>query len=508
MTSILVLRMTSDSTGQVVAAIDIGSNSIKMTVGRADNAGGIEQVDWASEVVRLGQNLDSTGRLDKERIEVAIKTLNRFAARARELGATRIVAVATEATRAAVNGANFIARAREAAGIEVRAVDGQEEAALTFRGVAASTDMAGAALIADIGGGSTELIAARDGAMHSAQSIPLGSGRLTERFMAADPPEASQLEACEMEADKAIRGAAGPLELPTGTGTRLIVVGGTGEYLARLVPDAARIDLNAVRQVLSRLRTLTAAELAAEIGVPEARARVLPAGVAIVAAIAEWMKPDRIEISQSGIRTGLLMEAMDPVSNVVESAARKRSVVRASRDADGHKNGKSRGGQQPVSGADFRETMKSLIAERWDTLWRAIPVALQATDIEGVHDVRVASRRLRAAMDVAAPVFPRGWYRPLHRAAKEITGALGEVRDRDVLLEALHADRNSAPLVEHPGIDRLIARVERERADARVEMEGYLSNLLNGPLPSEIERRFKTTEKPTDSRRSSTEDGV
>ena len=71
----------------------------------------------------------------------------------------------------------------------------------------------------------------------------------------------------------------------------------------------------------------------------------------------------------------------------------------------------------------------------------AIPIALAGTDIEGVHDVRVASRRLRAAMDIAAPAFPGKWYKPLHRTAKEITGALGEVRDRDVLLEALRADR-------------------------------------------------------------------
>lgn len=500
--------MTTHITGQVVAAIDIGSNSIKMTVGRANAHGGIDQFDWASEVVRLGQNLESTGRLDEERVEVAIETVIRFAARARELGATRVVAVATEATRAAANGATFLARVREAAGIEVRAVDGQEEAALTFRGIAASTDMKGAALIADIGGGSTELISVRDEAMHSAQSMPLGSGRLTDRFVAADPPEASQLAACEREADKAIRGAAALLAPPNGTGTRLIVVGGTGEYLARLVPDAAKIDLNAVRQVLSRLRTLSAAELAAEIDIPEARARVLPAGVAIVAAIAEWMNPERIEISQSGIRTGLLMEAMHPVEDAVKSVAPKDAVAGANGDAAGRKNGRSRGGQQLVSGTDFRETMKTLIAERWDTLWRAIPVALQGTDSEGVHDVRVASRRLRAAMDVAAPVFPRGWYGPLHRAAKEITGALGEVRDRDVLLEALHADRKVAPLVEHPGIDRLIDRVERERADARVEMERYLSHLVSGPLPSEIERRFKASEKSRDSRRSSTGDGV
>jgi CHAD domain-containing protein len=111
-------------------------------------------------------------------------------------------------------------------------------------------------------------------------------------------------------------------------------------------------------------------------------------------------------------------------------------------------------------------------------------------------------------MDIAAPVFPRRWFRPLHRAAKEITRALGEVRDRDVLLEALNADREAAPLVEQPGLERLIARVDRERADARIEMERYLRNLLNGPLPKEVELRFMATEKSSDARRSQTEDRV
>jgi CHAD domain-containing protein len=100
-------------------------------------------------------------------------------------------------------------------------------------------------------------------------------------------------------------------------------------------------------------------------------------------------------------------------------------------------------------------------------------------------------------MDVAAPAFPGKWYKRLHRTAKEITGALGEVRDRDVLLEALHADRGAAPVVEHPGIDRLIERIERERGVARGEMESYLQQLLNGPLQSEIERRFGPTEVAT-----------
>ena len=139
---------------------------------------------------------------------------------------------------------------------------------------------------------------------------------------------------------------------------------------------------------------------------------------------------------------------------------------------------------------DFRSAMRRLIAHRWGDVWRAVPVALAGEDIEGVHDVRVASRRLRAAMDVAVDCFPANWYRPLHRAAKEITGALGEVRDRDVLLAALRSERAEAATAEWPGIDRLIARIEGERAAARAEMERFLRDLIDGGLPREAARRF------------------
>ena len=174
--------MTANSPPTVAAAIDIGSNSIKMTIGRTNEDGGVDQLEWESEVVRLGQGLDRTGLLDEERIEAAIETLGRFARQARERGATCIVAVATEATRAAANGEMFLDRVRDQTGINVRVLDGQAEAGLTFRGLAADTDLNGSVLVADIGGGSTELIAACDGVMQVAQSLPLGSGRLTDRL--------------------------------------------------------------------------------------------------------------------------------------------------------------------------------------------------------------------------------------------------------------------------------------------------------------------------------------
>lgn len=138
----------------------------------------------------------------------------------------------------------------------------------------------------------------------------------------------------------------------------------------------------------------------------------------------------------------------------------------------------------------YRSAMGALIAQRWGDVWRAVPVALAGEDIEGVHAVRVASRRLRAAMDVAVDCFPAAWYRPLHAAAKEITGALGEVRDRDVLLEALAKERDAAAPPERPGVERLIERVERERVQSRADMETFLAALAERGIPREAARRF------------------
>jgi CHAD domain-containing protein len=141
-------------------------------------------------------------------------------------------------------------------------------------------------------------------------------------------------------------------------------------------------------------------------------------------------------------------------------------------------------------GETFAVAMRDLIGERWGAVWAAMPAALAGDDIEGVHDVRVASRRLRAAMDVATECFPGSWYRGIHRRAKDITGSLGAVRDLDVLSEWLAGERDAAPLVEQPGIQRLIDRVESDRAAARREMEEFVAAVVAQGVPAEAERRF------------------
>jgi CHAD domain-containing protein len=139
---------------------------------------------------------------------------------------------------------------------------------------------------------------------------------------------------------------------------------------------------------------------------------------------------------------------------------------------------------------DYCAAMRQLIATRVDALVGAIPAAMAGADIEGVHDMRVASRRLRAALDVAAPCFPDDWYPPLQNLVKKITGTLGDLRDRDVIVEALTADRDAAPPEEWPGIDRLIAKIDAERAVARAEMLEFLADLEQRDFRGDAEHRF------------------
>ncbi len=134
--------------------------------------------------------------------------------------------------------------------------------------------------------------------------------------------------------------------------------------------------------------------------------------------------------------------------------------------------------------------MSNQIATRWEEVWKLLPKALESDDPEAVHAARVASRRLRAAMDSAAEVYPKPWYRALHESAKSITRNLGQVRDRDVLLAKLAGDQEQAAEAERAGIDRLIERVQAERDEARSAMRETLSRGRVRRIRKESRGRF------------------
>ncbi|MFM9108774.1 MAG: Ppx/GppA phosphatase family protein [Chloroflexota bacterium] len=290
-----------------IAAIDIGSNSLKLAVARLDAGGAIEEFDWAIDTVRLGRGLDASGRLAEDRIEAALASLALMEARARAQGAARVLAVATEAVRGAANGGEFLERVLAETGIEAEIISGDREAELSFAGMAAVTDLAGDVVLADIGGASTEVMVARDGALLRAASQPVGSGRLADRLLVEDPPSPAELAACRASARETYeRSPVCPL--PSGDGVRLLLAGGTGELMGKLA-GGSPWSVRAAEAALAETATLRSTQLAARLGIQEPRARVLPAGMAAAMALADLTRPGSLAAARNGIRTGLFMEA-------------------------------------------------------------------------------------------------------------------------------------------------------------------------------------------------------
>jgi len=290
--------------GAIVAVFDIGSNSVKMSVGRCGEDGSSREFAWRSATTRLSSGVDRTGRLADERMDATIEALEEMSLQARALGAGRLIAVATEATRIASNGPEFLDRVLEATGITVDTIPGDREVELTFLGLTRRIDRNGTMVVADIGGASTELIVAIDGKMVSGKSWPIGSGRVTDEFEPDDPPASTTLQAMRASVNDRLSTAGLP-----DRSARLVIVGGTGEFLGRLLPRDFPVPVSMVETALHSTSSLTAAELSRKIDINVDRARVLPAGIATALAIADICCPSMVIGAPSGIRAGLLQLA-------------------------------------------------------------------------------------------------------------------------------------------------------------------------------------------------------
>ena len=156
-----------------IAAIDIGSNSVRQIVADVTSEGVITVVDEMKEAPRLGADLDGTGQLGTQSMERAAQAIGRMATLARQLGATRIEAVATSAVRDAANADQFVARVRQEADLPIRIIGGEDEARLSYLSALAHFDLGvGRTVVMDIGGGSLELALSADGVLDDLTSLP------------------------------------------------------------------------------------------------------------------------------------------------------------------------------------------------------------------------------------------------------------------------------------------------------------------------------------------------
>ncbi|MFP5335575.1 MAG: exopolyphosphatase [Actinomycetes bacterium] len=198
-----------------VAAVDCGTNSIRLLVADVDpNAGTLVDLDRRMEIVRLGQGVDRAGRIAPEAMERTLDAVRRYADVARGLGAERVRFVATSASRDAENSAEFVDGVRGVLGVEPEVVAGDEEAALSYTGATAELhgDHEAPFLVVDLGGGSTELVLG-DGAVEASRSVDVGCVRMTERHLAGDPPTQAQVDAATADVAAALDLAASTVPL-------------------------------------------------------------------------------------------------------------------------------------------------------------------------------------------------------------------------------------------------------------------------------------------------------
>lgn len=234
-----------------VAAVDCGTNSIRLLVADVDPATGtLVDVDRRMEIVRLGQGVDATGRICAEAMDRTLATARFYAALVEQHGATAVRFVATSATRDASNQDDFADGVRAILGVEPEIVTGDEEARLSFTGATRGlVGHEGPFLVVDIGGGSTEVVLGSVDGVEAARSVDVGCVRLTERFGFDDPPTTSQVVAARADVDAALDLVAS--DVPLGRARTLVGLAGsvttaTAHALGLPTYDSERIHATAL----------------------------------------------------------------------------------------------------------------------------------------------------------------------------------------------------------------------------------------------------------------------
>lgn len=288
---------------ETVAAIDCGTNTIRLLVGALPAIAHRE-----SRIVRLGQGVDATGRLSDEALARTFAALDDYVAVLRSHGATRVRLCATSAVRDAANGADFVDGVVARLGVAPDVLTGTEEAALTFAG--AVRNLTGEApapvLVVDIGGGSTELVLAS-----AAHSMDIGGVRLHERHLHSDPPTAAEVAACVADIDSHLD--AQPVLIGTArtvvgvAGTCLTVAAGVlglPAYDAKAV-DQARLAVADVAAYVEGLVAMSVEQRRALPYMEPGRADVVGAGALILARVLARTGVPTLVASESDILDGI-----------------------------------------------------------------------------------------------------------------------------------------------------------------------------------------------------------
>lgn len=295
-----------------VAAVDCGTNSIRLLIADLVD-GSLVEVDRRMTIVRLGQGVDATGAFAPEALERVFTASDDFAAAIRAASVVRRRFVATSAARDVSNRDEFLTGIADRFGVEPEIISGREEAELSFRGATASLELPAPYLVADIGGGSTELVLGDADGVIAAESLNLGSVRLTERHVTADPTTPAELAAITKDIDALLDTCAVPLT----EARTLIGVAGTATTVAavalrlpeydRAAVHHARLEAEDLRATTTWLTNSTRAERSAVRSIHPGRVDVIGAGALILQRLFDRLTLSELVVSEHDILDGVAL---------------------------------------------------------------------------------------------------------------------------------------------------------------------------------------------------------
>ncbi len=294
-----------------LAAIDIGTNSVKLLVGDVEGHQVTPLLHRAVNT-RLGEGLHSSGRISKEAADRTIAALAEFRRLAEEKGVKKVAAVGTLALRMARNARAFVERCRGEAGLEVRVLTGEEEARLSFQGSSWATQAEQVAAL-DIGGGSTEIMVGTRLKLHASWSLAMGAVTLTEQYLQSDPPAAGEM----MALSSAIRRHLVPVVARVGKSGELVGAGGTVAALLKVLRVVSGDDPREYHQKTVPFDTVSALGIHLSLktvaerermGIEKGRADIIVAGAWILTAAMSHLEASSLRASAHGLRHGLLIE--------------------------------------------------------------------------------------------------------------------------------------------------------------------------------------------------------
>jgi exopolyphosphatase/guanosine-5'-triphosphate,3'-diphosphate pyrophosphatase len=287
-----------------LAALDLGSNSFHLLVAATQGASGLSKIGSHKEVLRLGSVVQLHGRLTDEAFELALGCVGRSRAVARELGAEKLLAVATSALRDAQNGRAFCDACVERFGVSIELLSGDDEARLAYRGARSALELTtGRVLVADIGGGSVELAVGEGPDCDAVQSLGLGFLRLGHAFRLGEPGGALRMASyVQRECEKA--------RWQLGRFDTLLLSGGTARAIGKLVGGGiASVSAKQVLKLCDELSHSSPEKLVKR-GVDKHRAQSLAAGAAVTAGLIAGFGQREVRVSPRGLREGVVLREL------------------------------------------------------------------------------------------------------------------------------------------------------------------------------------------------------